>query len=268
MDLDVLPMKTTQKRRTDDCLIVYLDIFINEVNLTQLSQFSLAVKSFTDPNECTNFITLLENKKVFCLTVDYFMDDTIIFLNHSPLVAFIYIMSINDLIHEFWTNDYPKVKGIYGTIHSVVDALKRDISLFYRNTALVTVIPSALSSQSLNTLDAMFMYCELLKETFLEMNYDERAKSALVDLCKREYADSATALRTIDEFNQYYENRSPTWWYTRDCFVYRMLNKALRTYDIELINKFGFFIKDLHYQLQKFSYTLPSEKFILYRGQG
>ncbi len=111
------------------------------------------------------------------------------------------------------------------------------------------------------------MYCELLKENFLQMSYNEQAKRSLIDLCRQEYADNKTVLRVIDEFDRDYEKHSPTWWYTRDCFIYRMLNKALRTYDIEMINRFGFFIKDLHLQLQDLHRALPSGNFTVYRGQ-
>jgi len=268
MDLDVLSTKTTRRRRTEDYLVVYLDIFISEANLDQLSQLGLLIESFTDPNECTTFITRLEDKKVFCLIADQLVEESILFLNYSPLVTSIYVICINEPIDEFLTNDYTKVKGIYGNILPLIDALKRDVALVDRNSTLVTVLSSALPSQSINTLDAMFMYCELLKETFLEMNHSEQAKRALIDFCKREYADNKIALDIIDEFDQHYEKHSPTWWYTRDCFVYRMLNKALRTFDIEVINKFGFFIKDLHHQLQDLRHTLPARNFTLYRGQG
>ncbi|UJR32550.1 hypothetical protein I4U23_020012 [Adineta vaga] len=46
-----------------------------------------------------------------------------------------------------------------------------------------------------------------------------------------------------------------------------MLNKALRTHDIEVISKFGFFIKDLHYQLKDLRQNLLSSQFTVYRGQ-
>ena len=69
--------------------------------------------------------------------------------------------------------------------------------------------------------------------------------------------NNAAVLRAIDEFERDYEKHSPTWWYTRDCFVYRMLNKALRTCDIEVITKFGLFIKDLHCQLKCLHQNLP-----------
>jgi hypothetical protein len=267
MELNVLSTHTRRRVYADDCIIVYLDIFINEVNLAQLSQLGFSIESFTDPNECTDFITHLEDKKVFCLIDDQLVEHIILFLDHSPLVTSIYVICTNEQRHEFWAKDHSKAKGIYGDILSITEALKRDVQLVYRNATPVTILSPTSSSQPTNTLNAMFMYCELLKETFLEMNHGEQAKRTLVDLCKREYADNESALRVIDEFDRDYYKHSPTWWYTRDCFVYRMLNKALRTHDIEVITKFGFFIKDLHHQLEDLRENLPSGNFTVYRGQ-
>jgi hypothetical protein len=48
-----------------------------------------------------------------------------------------------------------------------------------------------------------------------------------------------------------------------------MLNKALRTQDIEIILKMGFFVRDLHRKIQELHIQLnPSRSFIVYRGQG
>jgi hypothetical protein len=132
----------------------------------------------------------------------------------------------------------------------------------------MVVFPPASSSMasSKNTLNVMFMYCQLLKETFSEIEYGVDAKEALVEFCKDAYAGNPTTLRLIDEFCSHYERHSPVWWYTRDCFIYRMLNNALRKHNIEMITKFGFFIKDLHRQLELLPATLPPETFYVYRG--
>jgi hypothetical protein len=179
----------------------------------------------------------------------------------------IYIICTNEQRDILSTEHYPKVKGIYDDILRIIVEIKQDILLLYRNSTPVTILSAASLSQPTDTLNAMFMYCELLKEIFLEMNHDEQAKWTLVDLCKCEYENNDAVLRVIDEFGRDYEKHSPTWWYSRDCFLYRMLNKALRVHDIEVIVKFGFFIKDLYRQLEDLHGSLLSEKFTVYRGQ-
>ncbi|CAF3093791.1 unnamed protein product, partial [Rotaria sp. Silwood2] len=60
-------------------------------------------------------------------------------------------------------------------------------------------------------------------------------------------------------------------WYTKDSFVYRLLNKALRTENIDIIYKFRYFIKNLHDNLivlhKDFIQTLLSRQFTVFRGQ-
>ena len=145
-----------------------------------------------------------------------------------------------------------------------IEAIDRDVQLSEWNRTPITVLSPSPQHHSLNTL---FMYCQLLKETFLDMDHVTQAKCVLADFCRREFGSNQATLCVIDEFEGDYERHCPTWWYTRDCFVRPLLNDALRTYDIEVIKKFGFFIKDLHRQLEELHQTLPSANFTVYSGQ-
>jgi hypothetical protein len=56
---------------------------------------------------------------------------------------------------------------------------------------------------------------------------------------------------------------------TRDTFLYRLLNHALRLQEFYVIWKFGFFIKDLHQQLAQLHAETPlkNRPTVVYRGQ-
>ncbi|CAF4574882.1 unnamed protein product, partial [Didymodactylos carnosus] len=83
----------------------------------------------------------------------------------------------------------------------------------------------------------------------------------------------AKELEKINDFRLNYSSDAAVSWYTRDSFVYRLLNKALRTTDIDIIFKFRFFIADLYRQLQKeyskFIQRFTDDEYFLtvYRGQ-
>ncbi|UJR16573.1 hypothetical protein I4U23_003474 [Adineta vaga] len=72
----------------------------------------------------------------------------------------------------------------------------------------------------------------------------------------------------LNEFERDYEKHSPIWWYTRECFVYEMLNKALRTNDIDILIKMAFFIRDLHREIERLYISQDHHSMIVYRGQG
>jgi tetratricopeptide (TPR) repeat protein len=114
------------------------------------------------------------------------------------------------------------------------------------------------------------MYSQLLKEILLEMTYDDEAIGVLVDFCRENFAGNEKQLEIINEFARDYSKHTPIWWYTRECFTYRMLNHSLRTVDIDIIAMMGFLMKDVHEQIKDL-YSKRSDRmtpFRVYRGQG
>ncbi len=58
-----------------------------------------------------------------------------------------------------------------------------------------------------------------------------------------------TELRILHEFEHTYSFEKPIWWYTRESFLYKILNKVLHTENIDLLFLFRFFIHDIEKQL-------------------
>ncbi|CAF1177722.1 unnamed protein product [Didymodactylos carnosus] len=80
--------------------------------------------------------------------------------------------------------------------------------------------------------------------------YPEGARETLTIALRQYYQDMDAKLRAIDEFERTYTPGKAVWWYTRDTFLYRLLNKALRQHNIEVMFLFGFYIKDIYHQLK------------------
>jgi hypothetical protein len=72
----------------------------------------------------------------------------------------------------------------------------------------------------------------------------------MLDESRRFYNNQPAELDKIDEFDQDYEASQSIRWYTRDSFLYRLLNKALRTKNILIILKFRFILQDINKQLK------------------
>jgi hypothetical protein len=90
----------------------------------------------------------------------------------------------------------------------------------------------------------------------------------MIEEFRRLYADDIAILVDIDRFNQNYNSNSALQWYTTDSFLFRAINRALRSSDIEMMFKMRYFLIDLYTQLDKLykqTQTLTNEK--LYRGQ-
>ncbi len=96
------------------------------------------------------------------------------------------------------------------------------------------------------------MYTQILKEILFDIDYDE--------------------LNNITKFEQEYRLKKPILWYSYECFLYSMLNRALRKQEVNTIIKMGFFIQDLHQQIQQLNLQQFDDSQIqtltVYRGQG
>ncbi len=84
------------------------------------------------------------------------------------------------------------------------------------------------------------------------MKSNNEDKRQLIKYCYNEYEGNNRELTNVEEFDHSYSSNNALWWYTRDSFIHKMLNKALRTQDIELLFLFRFLINDIYKQLKQF----------------
>ncbi|CAF1627023.1 unnamed protein product [Didymodactylos carnosus] len=72
----------------------------------------------------------------------------------------------------------------------------------------------------------------------------------MIETCLEYYQNNKIELEKIKTFHDTYKPEDAIIWYTKDSFVYRLINKALRTEDIDLLYLFRFYIVDLCLQLE------------------
>ncbi|CAF1332148.1 unnamed protein product [Adineta steineri] len=192
-----------------------------------------------------------------------------------PELYAIYIFCNNTSSHQLWTKDWNKIKGVYNNIKDICDALKTSIKQVNQDSIPISFVTTneTVSSENLNQLEPTYMYTQIFKEILFEMEHDyNQAIKTLAVYCCQFYQGNIAQLNIINEFKLNYRREQAIWWYTRECFTYQMLNRALRTLEADTIINMGFFIRDLHQQLhQLHEQQLPSyggEPFTVYRGQG
>ncbi|CAF1451560.1 unnamed protein product [Rotaria sordida] len=84
--------------------------------------------------------------------------------------------------------------------------------------------------------------------------------------CEEYYRGNLSELKNIQRFRRTYDAKDAIAWYTDECFLYRLLNRALRTEDIDGLYLFRFYIIDLCKQLEEESRKNVGTM-TLYRGQ-
>jgi tetratricopeptide (TPR) repeat protein len=242
-------------------------------SMTKLQRITTSIYTCTNSEQCTNYLDSVVEKKVFLIVSDDLGEDIVPLVHDKPQLDSIYIFSHVKRQRLPWANKWSeKVKQILFNMEDIFQKIKFDSGLI-DNLAPISIIHRMDTPESIeNQLNQSFMYTQLLKEILLEMKYDYTSKSKLVEFCKTIYADNILQLGLIDEFEEKYNNMLAIQWYTKESFLYEMLNRDLRIQDIETIMKIGFFLRDLHQQIVEIhteqSKTRDQDKFVVYRGQG
>jgi hypothetical protein len=105
------------------------------------------------------------------------------------------------------------------------------------------------------------MYTQRFKNVFLAIEYDDESKNKFVAYCRAHFQDNSSELMIVNEFAISYHVSKAIWWYTRESFLFRMLNHSLRCMEPHIMVNMSFFIRDLHRQIDRLQRKqLPSSE--------
>jgi tetratricopeptide (TPR) repeat protein len=267
-------------RIIENFLVVWLDSNLDDLSIDdshdivdQLRSIVNSVNTFNDVDRCVDFLSDIKDEKVFMIISGSLGQQIISHIHDISQLHSIYVFCGSKIKHEQWVKDWPKIKGVFTQIGPICDSLKQTAQKCEQNFIPVSfVTASEVSDQILDQLDQSFMYTQILKEIIFEIKYNEQSIKDLVTYCREQYAGNQNELQIIDRFEKEYHKNSPIWWYTYECFIHLMLNRALRTHEVDIIIKMGFFIQDLHRQIDELhkeqSNDQQKRSFTVYRGQG
>jgi len=104
------------------------------------------------------------------------------------------------------------------------------------------------------------------------MPHTSESKSEMIDEFRRIYNGNELILCEIDNFETTYHSNAAVQWYTKDSFICRTINQALRSSNIDTMFKLRYILIDIYDHLnqshkQKHSLFYQSPPEIYYRGQ-
>jgi hypothetical protein len=117
-----------------------------------------------------------------------------------------------------------------------------------------------------------FMAHQRTIDTLLSMPHTHESRAEMIAEFRRVYSNNESFLLDIDTFEQTYHSDAALRWYTIDSFLFRLINKALRSSDVEMMFKMRYFLTDLYLQLSGL-YKQTNDQYYqpriekLYRGQ-
>ncbi|CAF0790413.1 unnamed protein product [Adineta steineri] len=275
-----LNIRQPRQRMAQNYLLLWVDASIDQADkdcqdtLAQLKNVINDVNLCTEPNQCIKALNTVDKQQAFVITSGSLGQHLVPEIHGMPQLDAIYIFCANKSKHAAWTQNWKKIKGVHTNIKDICQVLQMAVKQCGQDSIAVSflTVNEMASTNNLNQLEPTFMYTQLFKEILLDIKYDGKAIEDLTECCREVFTDNSSELQVIDEFERDYDPQKAIWWYTRECFTYKMLNQALRTMDADIIINMGFFLRDVHthiqqlYEQQVSSYRRKT--FEVYRGQG
>ena len=241
--------------------------------LAKLREIVNEVYLFTKPDPCVDLLTDLDEQEVSLVASQVRGQQLLPYIHDVSHLKSIYIIGNSQEQLRIWAKTWSKIKGVYTSTLCMCEDLQKSLQRCNYDTIPISFV--SIDDDTTNTnpdqLEPSFMYTQLFKNTLLTMNYDNESRQAFIDYCREHLPKASSVEKMIDQFAYDYHSDKAVCWYTRESFVYKMLNEALRLLNAEIIMIMGFFIRDLHRQIERLHRVQMQqhreELFVVYRGQ-
>jgi hypothetical protein len=244
------------------------DISLTKQSLREINNF---VRFFNEHNSCLNYIKTISTEKVFLILPGSLCISDLNLFHALEQVESIFVFCIHREKYLPLMDQFDKIIGIYTKQNELTISIKETIQLCELNSAKFSF--SKLPQKYMRNLDCecgSFVFFQLFKEVIHHMAHTNEAKSDMIIQCKKDYLGNNPALEDIKKFELEYTANDAIKWYTEDTFVYRIINKILRTENIDAFFAYRFFITDLCKQIlishKQFKKKYKSKQLTVYRG--
>lgn len=214
--------------------------------MKQLREINDYVIFHTEFEQCLTHILSIKNEKIFLIASGASVSDLLSHISTICQIDSIFIYCMKEIKYQHLLKTYPKLVGIYTDLHSLCTSIREQIDAVERQLATFSCFDQhQKSTKDLSKQSAEFLWFQLFNYVMLRLPQNDQAKKQMLDLCRQYYRGNFNQLQLIDEFDGSYEAERAIEWYSKESFVYKLVNKALRSEDIDQLYTFRFFIIDL-----------------------
>jgi tetratricopeptide (TPR) repeat protein len=274
------------EKHVDEFVVVWLkEGDLNSDTEFELRQVINYIRVYQNEQDCLKYIRINSKEKIFLILSDSIAEKFVPKIHDFNQIQFIYIFCeyfprffiSNSMIkiekHREWIKNYLKIVDVYDNKSKLFSKVQENAHLLSISTIPMTIFNLSSDEKSIrefNKESATFMWFYLIIEILLRMSDKSTSKIEMINECRLCYENDLIEQEKIKDFDVNYSTDEAISWYTRDSFLYRTLNKALRTENIDIIFKFRFFLSDLFNQLKllhnEFMEILDDIILTVYRG--
>jgi hypothetical protein len=274
-DFDQLAITAKKDENKESTTLIWFDPSIGSHHDTQQTKQQLrSINNFvifhTNLDECVTMIRSINKEKIFLITSGSKASQLLPHVAQLRQLDSIFIFCIKRDKYLNLLDEQPKIIDIYTDLSELCAAIRQEIGFFNEQLQTFSVFDQRKkSTKDLSKQSAEFLWFHLFHHIILDLPRNQRAKKQMIEVCRSYYRGNTKELRLIDEFEQNYRPDDAIRWYSKQSFIYRLVNKALRSEDLHQLRTFRFFIGDLSQQLaEEHEKVLTSKEthVTLYRG--
>ncbi|CAF1087918.1 unnamed protein product [Adineta ricciae] len=219
---------------------------------------------------CIAYIQTISKEKVFLVTSGAHALELLTQVHELPQVDSIFVFCMKKPKYEYLRDAYPKIVNIFTDRAVLCASILEQVSLLNKQLAAFSFFDqNQRAIKDLSKRSAEFLWFKLFNDVILRLPHNLEAKQEMIDACRHYYRGNFKEQTLIDEFERDYQPEQAITWYSKQSFVYKLINKALRSEDIDLLHTFRYFICDLSNSLKrergKFEYS-GETSLTVYRG--
>ena len=263
-DLSTATFSMSSELNYEDITLIWMDENVNENfdcldTKCRLNIIVNYLKVFDNAQETIDYVRSAVNEHLFLIVSGSLGENVVSQISNEYQLKFIYVFCMNREEHSQWTCQYEKISGIFIDKYEMFHHLTTKVRIYEKSLTTMSIFNrTQMISEENSTRDYMIddnitlAWLELFIDILLRLPLDRNAaKQDMIAECRLYYKNNALEMKKIDEFESDYSPETSIHWYTRDSFVYRLVNKALRTFNVDIIFKFRFLIIDLYQQLKQ-----------------
>ncbi|CAF3364952.1 unnamed protein product, partial [Rotaria sp. Silwood2] len=230
---------------------------------------------------CLEHVRSIVNEKILFVTSISSAEEILSLIRDEEALDSVFvIMDNSELNSDLLRLQFPKIVDVFARPSELLNSLRTNVQLISKKLTAFNFYNSKQSnSMNLNKDSATFLWFQLLKDAIIKLRPQslEDAINDMVQKCQEYYQGNRIEQENTQKFKRDYENRQnhsnevpnlAIHWYTKASFVNKMINKAMRTEDINQLYTFRFYIADLCANISRLHEEQKNGKFNieLYRG--
>ncbi|CAF3892273.1 unnamed protein product [Rotaria sp. Silwood1] len=180
------------------------------------------------------------DEKIFLVISNNSANNILAQLHTLQSVISIFIYSTNNYQCDIDFNRSSKKIKIFNDQNSLIEFTRIYVRHMSKGTTTFGIFNNDRQNfiRDLTHQSASFLWFHIFIDVLKELPQAGQAKQQMIDTCINYYQTNHIMLNKIKKIEDTYQSIDAIRWYTENSFIYNLLNKALRTEDVQLLYLF------------------------------